>query len=278
MSIMCVCVCVSSYCLISQDDAINTTFLFYGPAGLVQSDVRSYPASCVTDTDAVPVVTAIPELSLVPAATPSAEITTLQQQGQPVVQVEFKANFSAAELAAFPGIAALSGTVYGVVGGALSPFMTVAPAATANGVVVLGDYKQRAAPADATMATVAGPALIAKARGGGGFNVYSAANALPRVLFAALARSAGAHIYAENGSECGVQASGNALFIQAIGPNDAGTRSGVRHVLLPQPLLVTNAESGAKVCATACTSFEVDLDAGHSGLFIVEAAAVAESA
>ena len=93
-----------------------------------------------------------------------------------------------------------------------------------------------------------------------------------------LALSAGAHIYAENGSECGVQASGNALFIQAIGPNDAGTRSGVRHVLLPQPLLVTNAESGAKVCATACTRFEVDLDAGHSGLFIVEAAAVAESA
>ena len=49
---------------------------------------------------------------------------------------------------------------------------------------------------------------------------------MPSALFTALARSSGAHIFAANGAECGVQASGNALFIHAIGPSDTTTRSG----------------------------------------------------
>jgi hypothetical protein len=240
-----------------QDKNTNTTFVFYGPAGLVQSDVRSYPVSCVTDISAVPMVIGIPELSEHVAGTTS--------------QVQLKSNFTAAEMAAFPGIAALSGTVYGEAE-VFSPLMTVAGRPPA-GVMVLGNYKQQQGsdPGAATEASLTAAALVAKARTGGGYNVYSAANNLPSTLFTALARSSGGHIFSERGTECGVQASGNALFIQAIGPSDKATRSGPRHVTLPQPLLVTS-ENGTKVCATACRSFSVDLAAGHSELFIVEKA------
>eukprot|EP01051_Picozoa_sp_SAG22_P007750 SAG22_NODE_556_length_9120_cov_2.272475_5_plen_956_part_00 len=245
-----------------QDASTNTTFVFYGPAGLVQSDVRSWPVSCVTDTSAVPMVTGIPELS--------------EHVGGTASQVQLKSNFTAAEMAAFPGIAALSGTVYGEGAEVFSPLMTVAGRPPA-GVMVLGNYKQpsrqRSDPGAATEASrTATAALVAKARAGGGYNVYSAANNLPSTLFTALARSSGGHIFSDRGTECGVQASGNSIFVQAIGPSDKATRSGFRHVTLPQPLLVTS-ENGTKVCATACRSFSVDLASGHSELFIVEKAA-----
>jgi hypothetical protein len=69
-----------------QSGASSTTFLFLGPAGLVQSDVREYPPSCVTDPAAVPVVTGIPELTEHAAGTTS--------------RVQLKSSFSAAEAAA----------------------------------------------------------------------------------------------------------------------------------------------------------------------------------
>ena len=78
-----------------RDTSTNTTFVFYGPAGLLQSDIRSYPASCVTNVSVVPVVIGIPELS--------------EHAGGTTSQVQLKTTFSAAEMAAFPGIEALSG-------------------------------------------------------------------------------------------------------------------------------------------------------------------------
>jgi hypothetical protein len=139
--------------------------------------------------------------------------------------------------------------------------------------MVLGNYAERGrgkggggAPPDATPSAAA---LVAKAREGGGYNVYSAGNALPSALFTALARSAGAHIFSEHGSECGVQASGNALFIHAIGPSERATRGGGRLVTLPKPLRV-RAENGSWVCEHACGTFVADLAAGHSELFTVE--------
>ena len=116
------------------------------------------------------------------------------------------------------------------------------------------------------------PALIAKARQGGGHNIYSAANDLPSALLTTLARSAGVHIYC-NGEDCGVLASGNAVWVHAIGPTDTTTRSGKRVITLPEPLLVTN-EAGVKVCAEACGTFSVDLRAGESELFIVAPAKI----
>ena len=163
-----------------QDASVNTTFLFYGPAGLVQSDVRDYPPSCVTDTAAVPGVLGIPELTEHAAGTTS--------------QVQLKASFSAAEAAAFPGIAALGGTVYGspttyasATPGPFSPLMTVVGRPPA-GVMVLGNYKQgggegggggAAAAVEEEAAAPPTAALVAKVRAGGGYSVYSAARPCP---------------------------------------------------------------------------------------------------
>ena len=110
--------------------------------------------------------------------------------------------------------------------------------------------------------------MIAKARAGGGYNVYSSSNQAPSALFNAFSRASGAHIYCD-GADCGVQAQGNVIFIQAIGPTTATTRNGTRVVSLPQPLVVTN-EAGTLVCAAACATFDVDLQAGYSALFFVE--------
>ena len=169
--------------------------------------------------------------------------------------VQIKATFTAAEDAAFPGIRALNGTVYGEHG--MTPLMSVT-GTLAAGMTVLGNYA-----GDTTKA-----ALIAKGRAGGGHTIYSAANEVPSKLLAILARASGAHIFCD-GEDCDVQFGGNALMIHAIGPTEETTRSGVRVVTLPEPLLVTN-EAGDKVCATACATFKVDLLAGNSELFIVE--------
>ena len=96
--------------------------------------------------------------------------------------------------------------------------------------------------------------LIAKARHGGGHIIYSAGNDMPScsALLTTLARSAWVHIYCD-GENCGVLASGNAVWVHAIGPTDTITRSGQRVITLPEPLRVTN-EAGVEVCVTeACT-------------------------
>ena len=96
------------------------------------------------------------------------------------------------------------------------------------------------------------PALVAKARQGGGHNIYSVANDMPSALLTTLARSAGVHIYCD-GEDCGVLASGNAVWVHAIGPTDTTTRPGKRVITLPEPLLVTD-EAGVEVCAEACAT------------------------
>eukprot|EP01047_Picozoa_sp_COSAG01_P007641 COSAG01_NODE_292_length_19376_cov_61.487239_18_plen_349_part_00 len=236
-----------------KNASINTTFLFYGPAGLVQSELRDYPVTdCATDVNAVPLMTGIPELTEYTNGTTS--------------QVVMKASFTAAEKAAFPGIEALAGIVYGSPG-TFSPLMTVrgAPSSvhSTGTVIPLGNYAVRSEEGASGV-----PALIARARAGGGYNVYSASNRAPSTLLNAFARASGAHIYCD-GRDCGVQAQGNVIFVQAIGPTTTTTRNGTRVVSLPKPLVVTN-EAGTKVCATPCTTFGVDLQAGHSALFFVE--------
>jgi hypothetical protein len=51
-------------------------------------------------------------------------------------------------------------------------------------------------------------------------------------------------------------------------PNGHNYRSGKRVITLPEPMLVTD-EAGVQVCAEACTTFNVDLWAGESELFII---------
>eukprot|EP01052_Picozoa_sp_SAG31_P039161 SAG31_NODE_5373_length_2578_cov_2.885693_2_plen_714_part_00 len=243
-----------------QNASVNTTFVFFGPAGLVQSDVRDYPPRCFTDIAAVPVVTGIPELREHVSGTTS--------------RVQLKQFFSTAEAAAFPGIATVNGTVYGSAityasakPGPFSPLMTVASRLPAS-VMVLGTYETSDGHGGDPN-TVPMAALVAKARAGGGYNVYSAANAMPSTLFTAFARSSGAHIFSDNGSECGIQASGNGLAIQAIRFSNLTPRGGLCRITLPTPLMVTSG-NGTKVCATACREFLTDLAVGHSELFIVE--------
>ena len=72
-----------------------------------------------------------------------------------------------------------------------------------------------------------------------------------------------------DGNSTDIVASGNGLFVHAVGLTEATTRSGVRTVSLPSPMVVT-AEDGTKVCSVACSSFDVDLLAGQSSLFTVQ--------
>jgi hypothetical protein len=346
------------------DAVVNTTFVFYGPAGIVQSEVRDPHTPCTTDVTAVTKVTGIPEL--------------IEHTGNHTSsQVQMKATFTAAEKAAFPLIEALQTASFGSSGGTFSPLLTVDTSTKLPvGVFVLGHYdgsngpdshgvstvdlpkcswsveypntflggcvaggvsspghckaafktltEAQAACASTKYPTCCGvttrglssqanfsvelrssyipkkvpsaqrkrgvvessylitntaackashvplpgpPALVAKARQGGGHNIYSAANDMPSALLTTLARSAGVHIYCD-GEDCGVLASGNTVWVHAIGPTDTTTRSGKRVITLPEPMLVTD-EAGVQVCAEACTTFNVDLWAGESELFII---------
>ena len=161
------------------DAGVNTTFVFYGPAGIVQSEVRDLntPFQCIADVSAVAKVTGISEL--------------IEHTGNHTSQVQMKANFTAAEKAAFPLIEALQTTSFGSSGGTISPLLTVAsspkPTPVDDIVFVLGHYGNASMDGpDSGVGTVGPPALVAKARQGGGHNIYSAANGMPSALLTTL--------------------------------------------------------------------------------------------
>ena len=96
--------------------------------------------------------------------------------------------------------------------------------------------------------------------------IFSGASALPAPLLRVIAAASGVTLYADCSQpqqhDCTIHAAGNGLYIHA------GSRAGVRHITLPEPMLVHD-EEGQKVCATPCNSFDASLGPAESKLYYV---------
>jgi hypothetical protein len=104
-----------------------------------------------------------------------------------------------------------------------------------------------------------GPGLAAKTVDGARV-IFSAAGPLPAPLLREIARSAGVHVYSEEGDY--VAASGSLVAVHAA-------FTGTHHVRLPRPAKVTDALSGAAVGADLA-ELAVPLKLGQTGIWFVE--------
>ena len=225
-----------------NNGSMNTTFLFTGPAGLVQTDARDASKECTVKGSAISEFVGIPGMRL----DVSANYTKTVINGELTPEEE----------AAFPGISELKNTTYGDTARVYSP-VALGKTGTDDTSTNLGFIGNQAGEAS----------LVASKLRGGGWSIVSAARHIPAALYLVFAKAAGVHIYG-NGTDTDVVASGNGLYVHAIGPTEATTRNGTRTVHLPSAMLVMD-EDGHKVCSTACTSFDVALEAGSSKLFII---------
>ena len=240
-----------------NNPAINTTFLFTGPAGLVETDARDASKNCTTRTASVGEFTGIPGVHISASSTNNTRTV-------------IKSAFLPEEEAAFPGISDLASMAYGDTK-PYSPVVAVG-ARTAGGASNSNNSTATAAFSTYQLGFIGNQggeaSLVASALNGGGWSILSAAHHMPAALYLCFAKAAGVHLYSD-GNTTDVVASGNGIYVHAVGPTEASTRSGTRTVSLPSAMLVTG-ENGQKLCSTACTSFKVVLLAGQSTLFTVK--------
>jgi hypothetical protein len=168
---------------------------------------------------------------------------------------------AAAASALFPGLSDLRGARFGQPEPVAPRFYWQA-AAESSSVHVLGRYVstgERGRDVSAGQPSLVSAELLAGYR-----SIFSGASALPAALLRVFAEAAGVHSYADcsHNHDCTVHAAGNALLIHA------GSRSGVRKITLPEPLLVED-ETGTVVCSQPCETFDAVLNATESKLFYV---------
>jgi hypothetical protein len=220
----------------------NATLLFLGPAGIIELN----DTACTADAGRVSSFTGIDGLQALTGA-PQPAHTTIEP--------------AAAASALFPGLSDLRGARFGQPEPVAPRFYWQA-AAESSSVHVLGRYVstgERGRDVSAGQPSLVSAELLAGYR-----SIFSGASALPAALLRVFAEAAGVHSYADcsHNHDCTVHAAGNALLIHA------GSRSGVRKITLPEPLLVED-ETGTVVCSQPCETFDAVLNATESKLFYV---------